>query len=622
METSIKGGWMGNILSVDLTKQTISTERLDPEMAKKYIGGVGFGIKIAYDEILPGMDAYDEETPLVFVTGPLTGTSAPSSAAYSVVTKSPLTGITLAMGNANGFFGLRLKSAGYDAVIVRGKSEKPVYLWINDGKVEFRDATGVWGARVSETEARLKEEVGQKGASVACIGPAGENLVKYAAICGDFGHIIASGGIGAVMGSKNLKAIVANGTQKTPVCDEEKLKEICQEWVKAVSETHVAQGLKAYGTGGSLEWLNNIGDVPTKNFTTNISENIGNLTGITIRNNFNTKVKPCYKCPINHVHKIEFIEGEHCGVVMEEPEYEGIAATGTNIGINETEPMLYLHHLIDDYGMDIKTVTFVISLCMECYEKGLLTQEQLDGLELTWGNAAAVEELLGKISRREGVGNILAESIKTVAEYIGGDAPDRAVHVRGAGIHLHDLRAFWGFFLAHVVSPFAATFSATGGDFGADPEFGPPMHPFKSDGQAKALKLISRKHLLTDCLTVCTYNFPTVGIHSSVVVNALNAITGENFTIEEIWESMEAIENLARAFNIRHGLTAEDDWASERLLQEPVDGPVKGISNRTHLKGMVHDYYREMGWDEKTGKPLRRTLKSLGLESVAKDLWD
>jgi len=620
----MKGGWIGNVLSVDLTKQTVTRENLDPEMAKKYVGGIGLGIKIVYDEVQPGMDAFDEATPLVFVTGPMTGTSAISSGAYGIVTKSPLVPTMMTQGTANGFFGLRLKQAGFDVVIIRGKSEKPVYLWINDGEAELRDASEVWGLNVGETEARLKEKVDQKSASVSCIGIAGENMVRYAAVCSDFGHIVASGGIGAVMGSKKLKAVVAYGTQKVPIYDEQKLKEVCDEWRTRIKESEVAMGLKAYGTGGSLGMLHNIGDVPTKNFTTNLNEEIDNLTGFFIRENFQTKVKPCYKCPINHVHCIQFTEGPYEGLEVEEPEYEGICATGTNIGVGDAASMLYLHHLVDNYGMDIKTLTYIISLCMECYEKGLLSKEQLDGLDLTWGNVEAVEKLLGKISRREGIGNVLAENIKTIAEYIGGDAPNMAVHIRGAGIHLHDIRSLWGFGLSHVISNFPSTMDGVGADLGPDPEFGYHgiQDPLSSEGHAEAQKICDNKDYFGDCGILCSYNVGRTEVPTELVIRGLNAITGEDYTTDEIWKSMYAIRNLARAFNVRHGLTPEDDWPSERILMTPVDGPIEGISWRPYLKDMVLEFYRLMGWDEKTGKPKKETLKDLGLDFVIKDIWN
>ena len=238
-------GWIGKFLSIDLTHKTIKTEALDPDFAKKYVGGLGFGEKIIYDEVLPGMDAFDPDTPIVFTTGPVTATDVPSSGAYVVVTHSPLTN-TICQAEANGFFGFRLKAAGFDYVIVRGKAEKPVYLWIHDGQAEIRDASTVWGKGIHETEEKLKAEVGEKNASVACIGQAGENLVRYASIGSDYGHNAASGGPGAVMGSKNLKAIVAFGNQQARVHDPVRTKQLVEEWVKSVTGNEVAMGMAQY----------------------------------------------------------------------------------------------------------------------------------------------------------------------------------------------------------------------------------------------------------------------------------------------------------------------------------------------------------------------------------------
>jgi len=352
-------------LSVNLSDQTTKSEDYDPDLLKKFIGGSGVGIKIVYDQVLPGTDAFDEENVIVFVTGPMTATAALSSGGYGVVTKSPVTHL-VANSQANGFFGLRIKQAGYDFVVIRGKAKSPVYLWITQDKVELRDATGIWGMQCSRTQEKIKEEVGQKNASVCCIGPAGEALVKYALLNSDNGHVASSGGGGAVMGAKNLKAIAAYGKLKIPVADKVALNEAVREWRGYVEQSPVAQQLKAFGTGGAVELLYQMSDLPVKNLTTNIFPDYANISGQAIRNNHRTKVKPCYRCPINHVSTVEICEGPHKGLVMEEPEYEGCAGMGSNIGVGVTHDMLYLNHLTDEMGMDYKTLSFVISLCMEC----------------------------------------------------------------------------------------------------------------------------------------------------------------------------------------------------------------------------------------------------------------
>jgi len=613
-------GWNGKILNVDLTNNTCRAEALDTDIARRFIGGAGIGIKILYDEMLPGMDALDPENPIIFAVSPMTETNVPSAGGYSVVTKSPLTN-TISSAQSNGFFGLRLKSTGYDVVVIRGKAQKPVYLWIDNDQVEIRDAANVWGRDAYETEEMLKAEVGHKGASVACVGPAGENLVRYATIENDLGHHAASGGCGAVMGSKNLKAIVVYGTQKPNVFDSERLDKVIEEWVGLVKSNHTAQALTAYGTGGSLSWLASVGDLPTKNLTTNIFPD-EKINGITLRTSLKTKVKPCYKCPINHVHWVDLPEDSHGGIKVEEPEYEGLAALGSNLGISDLNEVLYLHHLADINGLCIKTLGFVLSLCMECYEKGILTKERLDGIELNFGNHEGAAELIRKISKGEGIGRLLGENLITIGETLG--ASDRAAHFKGGGFQVHDVRSLWGYMLIHVISDFGSTTSGHNLDFGADPEEGydRPLNPASPEGHALAAVKLLPKRLLDDCINTCFYNFSCICIPLQIGVDALSSITGVDYTVEEIKKSMYRIQNIARAFNIRHGLTPEDDMPSERLMMAPVDGPAEGRTVRPYIKGMVKEYYQAMGWDLKTSKPLRKTLKDLDLDYVAKDLWD
>lgn len=613
-------GWNGKVLNVDLTSKTVSTEPLDPDMARKYVGGVGFGVKYIYDEVQPGTDALDPEAPLVFTTGPLTNTDVPSSGAYVVVAKSPLTN-TITQAGANGFFGCRLKSAGYDVVIVRGKAEKPVYLWINNDQVEIRDASHVWGLGTHETEEMLKAEVGKKNASVACIGPAGENMVRYAGILNDFGHIASSGGCGAVMGSKNLKAIVAFGNQKPRIFDQERATKLITEWVETVKNAPAFKPTQDYGTAGSLGYISQIGDLPTKNFTTNIYPEATDIDGVAIRSKYKAKIKPCYKCPINHVNKIQLPEEKYGGRIIEEPEYEGIAALGPCLGITDLTEILVLNDLADDTGLDIKTLEFVIGLCMECYEKGFLSKEQLDGIELNWGNSEGAMQIIQKISRKEGIGVLLGENLRTIAETIGGDALEMVVELKGGGIHAHDVRSLWGYMMNHAISDFGTTFTGMI-EFGPDPITGEIGNdPLKRDGHALTIRKTIPTRLFFDVAIVCAFNVTQMGVTTEHAVDTLSAVTGVDYTMDEFNKAMYRIENLARAFNIRHGLTPEDDIPSERMMSAPVDGPVKGRTIKPYIRGMNNEYYRTMGWDEKTSKPLRRTLMNLDLDFVIKDLW-
>ena len=520
-------GWNGKVLNVDLTNRVVNTEPLDLDMAKKYVGGLGFGLKVVYDEVKPGMDAFDPATPIVFTTGPVTATDVPSSGAYVVVTKSPLTN-TLSQAEANGFFGYRLKLAGYDYVVIRGKAEKPVYLWINNDQVEIRDASHVWGLGTHETEEILKAEAGGKNVSVASIGPAGENLVRYACIQNDFGHSASSGGPGAVMGSKNLKAIVASGNQHPRISDPERAKKLIAEWVDAVNKNEGAQGTKAYGTAGGLSFYNQIGDLTTNNLTTNLCDYAGDIDGVAIRTRRETTVKPCYKCPINHVHWINLPCEKHGMTKFEEPEFEGMAGFGSNLGVKDMDEIFYLNHLADDYGMCLKTLAFVISLAMECYEKGLLTQEQLGGLDLKFGNSEAAAQLIQMIGRHEGIGVLFGENLRTIAETIGGEAVNMVVEINGGGIQVHDFRSLWGFLLSSAVSDFSATYISSNINVFPLPEIGydTPLDPGKRDDQAIATAKTIPQQLLMDVLIICGFPGPTVGIPAKLMVETLSAVTG------------------------------------------------------------------------------------------------
>jgi aldehyde:ferredoxin oxidoreductase len=615
-------GWMGKYLSVDLTHKTVKVEDLDPDFARKYVGGLGFGMKILYDESKPGMDAFDPEIPLIFATGPVGATDAPASGGYLVITQSPLTN-TVCQAEANGFFGYRLKAAGFDFVVFRGKAEKPVYLWVHDDTAELRDASKLWGKGTHETEELIKAEVGEKNASVASIGQAGESLVRYASINSDFGHSASSGGPGAVMGSKNLKAIAAFGNRQARVYDPERTRKMVAAWVDSVNGNEAAKGLGEYGTAVGLPLYNQIGDLPTNNLTTNVFPYADEISGVGIHSTHKTLVKPCYKCPINHCHWTYFNDPKYGLERADEPEYEGMAGFGSNWGIHDVDQILWLNHLADDYGMCLKSLTFVVGLMMECYEKELIGPEQLGGLNLRFGNGDAAAELMHKIAYREGIGKLLGENLRTIAETIGGEAVNMVVEVKGAGIQVHDQRSIWGTLLASAICDFSATI-CSGGLINLFPQpevgFNEPIPGDSRENQAWVTAQTIPQGMMGDVFVVCGFPGSFFGVPSQIMVDTLSAITGE-YNLEEFKRAMYRIENLARAYNIRHGLIPEDDIPSERLLSAPVDGGAKGRSIKPFIQGMVKEYYRVMGWDEKTSKPLRSTLKDLDLEYVIPDLW-
>lgn len=618
-------GFAGTILRVDLSKAEISKDKLREEMLRKFLGGAGLAIKILYDEMPPECDAFAPLNPLIFMTGPLTGTSAPGSCLYNVVSKSPLTGVTMGRARANGFFSPELKSAGFDGIVIKGKAEKPSYLWIHNGEIEIRDATHLWRKDTAETEDSIKTELGDERIKVACIGPAGELLARMACIVNDKHHVAARGGLGAVMGSKHLKAIAVRGTKKVSIHSIEKFLEICRKWRKMAAESVTGKALMAWGTAGDMESAevrNYAGGWPIKNYTTCVLGDWTQLSGEYIVKTFQTTKKPaeCWGCPLLHDRLVRVKKDEHFKNYAF-PEYEDVAAFGSNLGISKASSIIELTDLANRYGIDSVEASFTISLAMECYEKGLITKNETDNLDLTWGNAEAVAQLLGKIARREGIGNVLADGVKRAADKIGKGAGEFAVHIKNMAPMQHDLRSDWGLMLGYTVSGAGPVHEGVGKFLLPDPDLGFPenLPPFRTNRKAEAVKKEQLKRLLSDNLGVC--NFPARCISQNLVVEALSAATGWDVSIEEAYNACERSVHLARAFNVRQGLTPSDDWPSSRILEPPLDGVVKGIDVKPYLKKMVKEYYQIMGWDARTGKPSVRILKKLGLEDEAKALW-
>lgn len=618
----VRGGYVGKILRVDLSNRRISEEIPDPQALKDYIGGSGLGAKFLFDEVPAGVEPFDPENRLIFTTGPLTGTSIPGSGTYAVSSRSPLTGLA-GIAHANGFFGARLKYSGYDGIIFQGASEEWVYLLISEGKAELRDAGDLCGKDTWETEEILHQRHGEGKmdvrTSVASIGPAGEKLVRFSGIFSDRGHVAASGGVGAVMGSKRLKAIVVQGGGGVkPFANKDVVKRIVLDWIVEAKESSLGKVISKYGSAGLFSSYYSRGWVPVKNLTTNLFPNSDTFDGAYLRAKFFRMMpRSCHACTFHHCHSVEVLEGPFKGFIGEEPEYEIFAGFGPNLGIYDPGAVTRLNNVNDRLGMDAKEMAFLISLVMECYEKGLLKKANLDGVELRWGDVASVEEMMKRIANREGVGHRLAEGTMRTAQWIGGEALKMAVFVKqGNSPHIHDPRTRWG-------TLFTQAISNMGSQEGIDmtlkfsKELGinePTSLPNEMVGKAQART--GRKRQFEECLTFCYYQSPNL----PTLVKALNAVTGFDFTIEECLTVGRRIINLLRVFNIRHGFTAEQDSFSPRLGEPPSDGPGKGQTMAPTFEEIKRCYYREMGWDEKTGVPLPATLKGLGLEKVAEEL--
>lgn len=619
MEKDSAGGYVGKILRVDLTEKKIATERLDPATMAGYVGGTGFGAKILYQEVPPEVTWDDPRNRLILASGPLAGTRVYGSGTFCAVTKGPMTNLAGA-SQANGFFGAYLKTAGFDAVIIHGRSPDLVYLYIHDGRAELRDARTLAGKDTLETEKAILDELGLKrNGSVYSIGPAGENLVRFACLAGDQGHVAAHNGVGAVMGSKKLKAVVAQrGNTQIEIRDTEKLAEL-NEKLYDESKNLFGGTLNKFGTGGLLSAGAQAGWLPVKNYTTNLFPEHERINGQYLRTKFEVKPAPCFACRIHHTRSIRVTGGPYAGFEGEEPEYEGLAGMGSQIGVTEAGGVVVLANLADRLGMDVNESSWVIGWVMECYEKGIFSQQELDGLEMTWGNVEAVKALLQKIARREGFGAILAEGVKRASERMGRGTSEMAVYsLKGASPRGHDHRGMgrWNEMLDTCLSN-TSTIEATFGA-GYPPQLGvPPVaNPFSPEEVSTANAKINGWRQFEDCLGTCRFCTP----NAQLTVEAVNAVTGWKLSIADAMTIGRRAINQLRVFNFRHGLTCDLEAPSMRYGSTPVDGPCEGKAIRPRWKEMVQNYYGLMGWDTTTGKPLPETLRALGLEELIKDL--
>lgn len=621
-------GYAGKILRVDLANESVAEEKLDEATLRKYIGGTCLGVKYLYDEVPPGVEWSDPENRLIMATGPLGGTRMSGSGTISVVTKGSLTnGATSTQ--ANGFFGAFLKFSGFDGIVMHGAAKRWVYLYIHDGIAELRDASHLVGKDTWETEDAIKEELEKKEReiSVFSIGPAGENRVRFAVIVGDRGHVTGHNGVGAVMGSKKLKAVVAaRGRSTAPVKDKEQLSAIAKEMLERIKATPGGKAGFDWGTLWAFDFLHKRGALPVRNYTTSVfpdQAEFAKYSGEYIRSNFSEKRNSCWACQQHHCDIFKFRQGAYTGEIGEEPEYEALAAWGALTGPTELPEAIKLCWLVDRLGIDTNEAGWVIALVQECYQKGILSKKQTDGLEMTWGNAETIKAMLNKIARREGFGNVLAEGVKRAVQEIGGEAPNIGVYtMKGNTPRGHDHRALWFELFNTVVSSAGSmetSFTFVPGNLaflGLPPESSP--FSFSPHDVVDINAKIMGTAQFEDSLVVCRLN-----VRNDVkgLCQALSAATGWDFKPEESMEVGRRAINLLKAFNIRHGIGQELDMPSPRYASTPVDGPAEGKSILPHWEQMRRDYYELMGWDRETSKPLPQTLKMLGLEHIVADIW-
>ncbi len=615
--------FQGRILRVDLSRGEVKTEKVDRETIRQVIGGACLGAKLLYDEVPPGVEWDDPRNCLIIASGPLGGTPVPGSGTFTVIAKGAMTG-GAALTQANGFFGAYLRHSGFDAVLVQGAAPDLTYLYIHDGTAELRDASHLKGKDTWETSDAVRQEVGGDGdASVVSIGPAGENRVRFAGVFCDKGHAAAHNGVGAVMGSKNLKAMVAApGKAGVPVKDGRRLVEMVAELSGSIKGGTSGAGLPIYNWGtlnGILRGVEGGATLPVRNYTTNVyaieDEQLQRFSGPYIRSAFQAVRAPCFGCLMHHAHALRVPDGPHEGKLVDEPEYEGLAAWGPVTGQTDVTWAIVLNDLADRLGVETNAGGWVVGLAMECYEKGLITAKDTDGLELSWGNGEAAYDLLHKIAHREGIGNILAEGAMRAAGEIGGEAPNFAVHsLKGNSPRGHDHRAVWSELLDTSVSN-TGTLESGGMamvlSLSKSLEL-PRFDRFSPEGTATLNTLMKGAMLFEDSMGVCRF---ITGTDLRLVTGLLEAATGWQLSVEDALTIGRRAANRLRVFNLRHGIPPEMDRPSPRYGSAPVDGPVQGKSALPVWDDMLRVYYEKMGWDEK-GVPLPDTLRALGLADI------
>lgn len=577
----MKGNW-GKVLLVDLTKSTTEDVEIPEKDYRDYLGGSGLACKWLFDHKGWEVDPLSPDNPLMIMMGPLSGLNLAGSSRLEFCARSPLTGI---WGEASmgGHFAPQLKGTGYDGIIVTGASDKPVYLYVTDSAVEIRDASHLWGKDTFETAELLEKEVGDKRAQVVSIGQGGENLVRYAGIMNDKGSTAGRTGMGAVMGSKKLKAVVARGKKKPPIADEEKFKQLREHLREALKFSLVAEGLGAFGSNVHMEYGMAIGDVPTKNWTKAYwASGPEKLGGSTVSETRLTKSHSCYACPIGCKRIVEVKSGPFA---MEEgpgPEYEAAVAMGTDIMVDDLDANLKANELCDRYGIDVISTGSTIAWAIEAYEKGILTDKETGGMKLGWGNPKMLVELVEKIAKREGVGDILAEGTRAASEKYGGS--EFAIHVKGMECPMHDPRALWGMALTYATSIRGACHCA---DANLYTEMGLFTHKEQGIGRAlpfrtknKAAQTVGSQVLsiLSNSLVMCEYVDTASFSKIQDTTNMVNAVTGLGYNLQSMIDTAHRIWYIKRSFANLCGATREDDQVPRRILEPHAEGPTSSLT--------------------------------------------
>ncbi len=606
-------GHMGKSLRVDLTSHVVTDEVLTEEYLKKWMGGTSLGVKFMFDEVPPETDWDEPENRVCLSTGPLAGTTVKGSGTIGVVTKGAMTN-GLAASQSNGFLGAFLKFNGYDTIVVQGASSDWLYLYLDgEGHAELRSAEHLVGLDTTETQDALHAEWGTKSAqmSVYCIGPAGEHKVKFAMLTGDYGHVAAHNGIGAVLGSKRLKAIaVKRGKQPVEVAHRQELKDLAKLINDRGRSTPLGRDGSSFGTNMGHIPLHSLGALPVKNLTTSVFPEHAKFAAPLLRDRFEYRKRPCWGCNWSHCGTWTIKEGPNAGFSADEPEYESMVAMGSLVGITEPEETFILADKLDRLGMDANETGWAVAWVIECYEEGLFTKDRTGGLDLRWGNAKDIGRLLEDIAtRKEGIGDLLAEGVRLAAKHEGGEAQRRAVYTeKGNTPRGHDHRAVWDEHLDTCVSSTGTVEVCGGGIDVTQHGIERVSDPFSWEQIVRRNVAVAGRRVFEDSLGICRLS-ACEDIQSTV--QALSLVFGQDYTYEEAMVVGRRAINLMRLYNLRAGISAEMDRPSERYASPVLDGPARGRDIGVVTEDMKRLYYELMGWDTETGTPLPATLAAL-----------
>jgi aldehyde:ferredoxin oxidoreductase len=604
---------MQPILKIDLTTGNIEEYQIPEAWQKDFLGGASLAARILYSSLRKELDPLAADAPLLFITGPLTGTSGPTTGRFVICGKGPATGLW-AESNIGGFWGPELRAAGFDGLWITGRAAEPVYLWIKENRVEVRAASHLWGQNTYTTQERIKEEIGEKRARVCVIGPAGEKMVAFASIMCDHGRMAGRTGLGAVMGAKNLKAVAVRGANPIPVFDLARYKLLRSESNRRLKDDNEAKVMREIGTAGAANYSEYLGAMPARYYSSASFPAVDDISGSRMAETILVGRSACQGCVIA------------CGRVVKlgdpakrkGPEYETIVGFGPNLLNDNLESIVDLGELCDRYGMDTISTSNAIGLAFRLFEKGVITERDT-GLALQWGDVNAVEQLVRMIGSREGIGDLLAQGSRVFARHFGVE--EEAVQVNGLEVAYHDPRGVSGMALSYATSPRGACHNQSdyfSVDWGhTHDQLGIRFH--ERHAQAEKAANVARHQdwrTIFNALVVCIF----ANVEPQMMVSLINAACGLDWDIAEMMKAGERAWTLKRAINNRMGLTRANDRLPKALLEPFPDGGSAGFV--PDINRMLAAYYEARGWDRETGKPSREALSRLGLEDIAKDLWD